>query len=92
MSKRTHAALLALLIAPVAWGQSDPMTLEDVASLKSVSAVRMSPNGDRIAYLQTVQREVYVDDCCHYTEEGYHRVFAAIAQALDGGKLSTAAE
>ena len=62
MSKRIHPALLALVIAPFAWGQGDPMTLEDVASLKSVSSVRMSPNGDRIAYLQTVQREVYVED------------------------------
>lgn len=38
------------------------MTLEDVAALRSVNTVRMSPNGDRIAYLLTVHREVYVDE------------------------------
>ncbi len=38
------------------------LSLEDVANLRSVSSVRMSPDGDRIAYLQQVQREVYVED------------------------------
>jgi dipeptidyl aminopeptidase/acylaminoacyl peptidase len=42
--------------------QSDPLTLEDIAALRSVSSVRMSPNGDRIAYLLMVPREVYKED------------------------------
>ena len=39
-----------------------PLSLEDVAALRSVSTVRMSPTGDRIAYRLLVQREVYVED------------------------------
>lgn len=54
-----------LLITSLAIAQgaiAEPLTLEDVAALKSVTAVRMSPQGDRIAYLLRVQREVYRDD------------------------------
>ena len=42
--------------------QSDPLTVEDIAALRSVSSVRMSPNSDRIAYLLMVPREVYKED------------------------------
>ena len=38
------------------------LTLEDVAKIQSVSSVRMSPGGDRIAYLKFVPRSLYEDD------------------------------
>ena len=53
---------IALGFTTVANAQATPMTLEDVAKLKSINTVRMSPNGDRIAYLLTVHREVYVEE------------------------------
>jgi dipeptidyl aminopeptidase/acylaminoacyl peptidase len=40
----------------------DSLSIEDLMSLKSVAAVRMNPAGDRIAYLLTVPRKLYVDD------------------------------
>ncbi|MGI9261569.1 MAG: hypothetical protein ACR2QR_06025, partial [Woeseiaceae bacterium] len=59
VAKATAVILGSFLAATI---QAAPLTLEDIASLKSVSSVRLSPNGDRIAYLQLVQREVYVED------------------------------
>jgi dipeptidyl aminopeptidase/acylaminoacyl peptidase len=38
-----------------------PLTLEDVNSLKQVTAARLSPDGERIAYLLQVPREIYKD-------------------------------
>ncbi len=39
-----------------------PLTLEETVSLKRVAAVKMSPDGERIAYTLSVPRQVYVDD------------------------------
>ncbi|MEJ2383698.1 MAG: S9 family peptidase [Xanthomonadales bacterium] len=38
------------------------LTLEDIVALKSVTKVALSPNGDAIAYLLSVPRELYKDD------------------------------
>ena len=44
--------LLAVLAIPqMANGQSAPLSLEEVVSLKVVTEARMSPKGDEIAYL-----------------------------------------
>lgn len=60
ISAKAIAVVLGICLSATI--QADPLTLEDIASLKSVTSVRLSPNGDRIAYLQLVQREVYVED------------------------------
>jgi hypothetical protein len=49
-------------VSPLALAQSGPLTLEDVAALRSVTSVRISPDGDRIAYLLMVPRELYKED------------------------------
>ena len=36
--------------------------LEEIVTLKRVKSVRMSPNGDAIAYLLSVPRTLYEDD------------------------------
>ena len=54
--------LLAWVASPLALAQSGPLTLEDVAALRSVSSVDISPDGDRIAYLLMVPRELYIED------------------------------
>ena len=51
-----------LLVSGISTTQAAPLTLEDVNVIKQVVAVRMSPAGDRIAYLLQVPREIYVDD------------------------------
>ena len=67
--KRTITLLSLLLTLTIARIEAAPLTLEDVAALKSVTSVRMSPGGERIAYLLRVQREVYKeDDGAPYTE------------------------
>ncbi|MDH3439705.1 MAG: prolyl oligopeptidase family serine peptidase [Gammaproteobacteria bacterium] len=96
---KTLSIVLGILISGLL--SAAPLSLEDIASLKSVTSVRMSPNGDRIAYLQFVQREVYVeDDGRPYHElhvvdlEGNSTPFVTgkvdignIAWAPDGGSL-----
>ena len=37
------------------------LTLEEIVGLKRVTSAAMSPAGDRIAYLKSVPRELYVD-------------------------------
>ena len=55
--------LLAVLAIPqMASGQSKPLSLEEVVSLKVVTEARMSPKGDEIAYLLSVPRAIYKDD------------------------------
>jgi len=63
MPMRPFTTLLpvaCLFLASVAW--CAPLTLEDVAALRDVTAVRLSPAGDRIAYRLRVPRELYKDD------------------------------
>ena len=46
----------------LAFAQSDVLGLEEIVTLKNVTAVRMNPAGDQIAYLLSVHRELYKDD------------------------------
>ncbi len=39
-----------------------PLSLEEIVTLKKVKSVHLSPNGDAIAYLLTVPRTLYEDD------------------------------
>ena len=58
---KTIIALAASLLITAGVATAEPLTLEDVSVLRQVTTVRMSPTGDRIAYLLQVPREVYVD-------------------------------
>lgn len=51
----------ALLLAPML-GLAAPLTVEEVVTLKSVVDAKLSPDGNRIAYLLNVPRTPYVDD------------------------------
>ncbi len=44
------------------YAQSTTLSLEEIVTLKRVTAVRINPAGDQIAYLLSVHRELYVDD------------------------------
>ena len=48
--------------AQLAFAQSGTLSLEEIVTLKNVTAVRMNPAGDQIAYLLSVHRELYKDD------------------------------
>jgi len=67
-SLRTLARTLFLFLlttvgsTQLSFAQSDALTLEEIVTLKNVSAVRMNPAGDQIAYLLSVHRELYKDD------------------------------
>jgi dipeptidyl aminopeptidase/acylaminoacyl peptidase len=54
--------LATLLVSYAASGELKPLSLEDVVALKVVTAAQMNPEGDRIAYLLSVPREIYRDD------------------------------
>jgi len=62
MQKNFVVVLLLVFGFGFAAAEATPLTLEDVNSLKQVTSARMSPAGDRIAYLLRVPREIYVDD------------------------------
>lgn len=64
MKKCRHftTLILSLAIANLSLAQNGPLTLEDIAALKSVATVRMNPGGDRIAYLLQRHRDLYKDD------------------------------
>ena len=62
MKQILRLALFMAGMATAALAWSAPLTLEDVASLKTVTSVRLSPDGERIAYILQVQREVYVEE------------------------------
>jgi len=53
---------LALTFSPLAPAADDGLTLEDIVALKTVSRVALSPNGDAVAYLLSVPRDLYKDD------------------------------
>lgn len=55
------AAVLAAALAPAPLAAA-PLTLEEIVQLRTVTAVELSPRGDRIAYLLSVPRVPYVDD------------------------------
>ncbi len=69
--KHKYSALLAILygLAFIPFAQANvdnplptPLSLEEIVTLKRVKSVRMSPNGDAIAYLLSVPRTLYEDD------------------------------
>jgi len=64
--RSTRLFLSSLLITfglvQLSYAQSQPLTLEEIVSLKRVSKALMSPNGDRVAYLLSVPRTLYEDD------------------------------
>ncbi len=63
--RRGHRiCVLGLMIA---WGspqlsQAQPLSVEEIVSLKRVTEAQMSPAGDKIAYLLSVPRTLYEDD------------------------------
>jgi dipeptidyl aminopeptidase/acylaminoacyl peptidase len=63
---RDRVCTLILIILIACWslpaaGQ-DALSIEELIALKRVTSVRMSPAGDRIAYLLMVPRTIYEDD------------------------------
>lgn len=55
-------SVLILLAAQTAIGETAPLSLKDVVSLKRVAAAYLSPDGEQIAYLLSVPRQLYKDD------------------------------
>ena len=58
---KVAAPALACLLAISTVLADDYLTIEEIVSLNRVTAAAMSPAGDRIAYLKSVPRELYVD-------------------------------
>jgi dipeptidyl aminopeptidase/acylaminoacyl peptidase len=56
------AVCLALMTSFSAGADDSGLTLEDIVGLKSVSRAALSPNGDAVAYLLAVPRDLYKDD------------------------------
>lgn len=54
--------LVCAAMASLAVAQTPTLSLEETIALKRVSAIEMSPDGNTIAYLQTVPRSPYEDD------------------------------
>jgi dipeptidyl aminopeptidase/acylaminoacyl peptidase len=62
MKKFVVVAAFLAFVSGVSTANASPLTLEDISSMKQVTAAKMNPAGDRIAYLLQVPREIYVDD------------------------------
>ena len=66
IQRTTRLFLFGLLIAftsvHLTHAQAQPLTLEEIVTMKRVTNAYMSPNSDRIAYLLSVPRKLYVDD------------------------------
>lgn len=62
IAKPMSFGFLALIFAQAASAQLPPLTLEDIAVIKTVTEVRLSPDGERIAYLLAVPRDLYEDE------------------------------
>jgi len=63
ISRKFSITLLAMLgLVQVGHAQTQALSLEEIVSLKHVTSVHMSPNGDQIAYLLSVPRALYEDD------------------------------
>jgi dipeptidyl aminopeptidase/acylaminoacyl peptidase len=85
--------LLLTILASVqpAYAQSDPLSLEEIVSLKRVTGIYMSPEGDQIAYLLSVPRQIYKDD----DGKPYHELhvvdFDGVSRAYVSGKIDVSA-
>jgi len=62
MQKFIVVAVFLVFAFGLSTTEASPLTLEDINSLKQVTAARMNPAGDRIGYLLQVPREIYIDD------------------------------
>jgi dipeptidyl aminopeptidase/acylaminoacyl peptidase len=64
--RSTHLFMSGLMIAfglaQLSHAQPQPLTLEEIVSIKRVTTALMSPDGDRVAYLLSVPRTLYEDD------------------------------
>jgi dipeptidyl aminopeptidase/acylaminoacyl peptidase len=61
--RKFSITLLATLgLVQIGHAQTQALSLEEIVSLKHVTSVHMSPNGDQIAYLLSVPRALYEDD------------------------------
>ena len=107
---RTMPTLLLALILlggmDMAAGQNDPLTLDEIVTLKTVVSATLSPSGEHIAYVLSVPRVPYVDDDggayreLHVTDlEGNSRGFITgkvnigqIAWSIDGETVYYLAE
>ena len=95
----------ALLLVPML-GLAAPMTIEEIVTLKTVVEAKLSPDGNRIAYLLDVPRTPYVDEAgsayreLHVTDlTGRSRGFVTgeinveeIAWSADGSEIYYTAE
>ena len=107
---RTMPTLLFALILlggmDMAAGQNEPLTLDEIVTLKTVASATLSPSGEHIAYILSVPRVPYVDDDggayreLHVTDlEGSSRGFITgkvnigqIAWSIDGETVYYLAE
>ena len=64
MSSRPFIILTLILLGHTgtAAGQGEPLTLEDIVTLKRVASAVLSPDGEHIAYVLNVPRTPYVDE------------------------------
>ncbi len=64
MSRRPFIILTLILLGHTgaASGQGEPLTLEDIVTLKRVASAVLSPDGQHIAYVLSVPRTPYVDE------------------------------
>ena len=102
-ASRDLAFLLSAAAAFVAAASAaaDPLTVEEIVTLRSVVTAELSPDGERIAYVLQVPRRPYVDDDgpafkeLHVTDlEGRSRGYVTgkvdvgdIEWSADGGKI-----
>lgn len=57
MKTMTHLALVASLLAAPAYAQTRPLSYDDYYSIRSVSSTAISPDGSRVAYVESVVDE-----------------------------------
>ncbi|HMB73438.1 MAG TPA: S9 family peptidase [Gammaproteobacteria bacterium] len=57
-----HAIVFAVVLLAAGHVHGQPLSLAEIVQLRTVSSARLSPDGERIAYLLSVPREPYVDD------------------------------
>ncbi len=62
---QTRTLILSILVCvatSISLAQEEPLTLEDIVTLRQVAGARISPDGNRIAYILEIPRTPYVDD------------------------------
>lgn len=58
-----HLFIIAILIsAPAQAMKKQPVTLEQIVEMRSVANVKVSPDGQWLAYMQLVPRDVFIED------------------------------